>query len=230
MHRRGFTLIELLVVMGIIAMLIAILLPALRRARLAAQQTVCASNLRQIGAALQIYVNESKGRLPWVIEPLWRGDGSLDFSVDPFDESRYPFSLASLLKDELRSARILNCPTANLGYPQTSRSMSYRVSSANNYDGLERTEAQLIKPDGSPLYTYSLKYLNGRRYRMRHVDAAYLPFRLDFGVGPYYLVRDFVLRGSNGNFHPPHHDNYNQLRLDFSVSFEKETNVGFTYP
>ena len=61
---RGFTLTELLVVVGLIAVLISLLLPALTRARAAANAASCLSNLRQMGTAWTMYCNESKGRLP----------------------------------------------------------------------------------------------------------------------------------------------------------------------
>jgi len=63
-RRHGFTLVELLVVIGIIAILIALLLPALNRARAHAISVQCLSNLRQIGQIALQYANENKGQLP----------------------------------------------------------------------------------------------------------------------------------------------------------------------
>jgi len=65
MKRRGFTLIELLVVIAIIAILAAMLLPVLARAREAGRRGVCISNLKQIGTALHMYANDFEEKYPY---------------------------------------------------------------------------------------------------------------------------------------------------------------------
>ena len=63
-RRTAFTLVELLVVIGIIAILVAILLPTLRRVRESANVTTCQSNMREVGNALVMYANDNRDVFP----------------------------------------------------------------------------------------------------------------------------------------------------------------------
>ena len=60
----AFTLVEILVVVGIIAVLVALILPVFAKARAAARQAACISQLRQIGLAMRIYVDDNGGLAP----------------------------------------------------------------------------------------------------------------------------------------------------------------------
>src|SRR5438128_12222357 len=83
---RGFTLIEILVVIGIIAILFAILLPAMERVRHQGYVAACASNLRQLGQGLTMYANQNHGALPRTVyaagAAVVAGTGAT--AVDPF--------------------------------------------------------------------------------------------------------------------------------------------------
>jgi prepilin-type processing-associated H-X9-DG protein len=68
----AFTLVELLVVIGIITLLIAMLLPALHKARDAALTVSCAARMRQLNQAVMMFVSDNKGSLP----PIWAGSST----------------------------------------------------------------------------------------------------------------------------------------------------------
>ena len=68
--RSGFTLIELMIVIAIIAILAAVLVPNMVRARSRGQLTACTSNLRNIGTAVEMYNVDAKGRYPLLLSDL----------------------------------------------------------------------------------------------------------------------------------------------------------------
>jgi prepilin-type N-terminal cleavage/methylation domain-containing protein/prepilin-type processing-associated H-X9-DG protein len=87
--RRGFTLIELLVVIAIIAILAAILFPVFARAREKARQASCMSNVKQLGAALLMYVQDYDETLPFAIGgPTMAALQALPELVTPYTKNR----------------------------------------------------------------------------------------------------------------------------------------------
>ncbi|MHB1158397.1 MAG: type II secretion system protein [Phycisphaerales bacterium] len=87
--RHGFTLVELLVVVSIIALLISILLPALNKARKAAQQVKCLSNQKQLGVGLSMYC-ETFRFLPMVWYPTSSYEGQTPDKIGPFPRTSAP--------------------------------------------------------------------------------------------------------------------------------------------
>jgi prepilin-type N-terminal cleavage/methylation domain-containing protein len=124
--RAAFTLVELLVVIGIIALLVSILLPALGRAREQARRVQCASNLRQIVVGYTNYATDSKG---WYPMSGWEGaPAAADFwlwqvSMTDFFVPRY-----------LKQPNVLFCPGQAEMFPEW-RSQWYDKVYQNNWRG-----------------------------------------------------------------------------------------------
>ncbi len=125
--RTGFTLIELLVVISIVTLLMAILLPALGRARDRAKVVICASNLSQIGLAVVSYTNDNHGAIPrgpacagpfdftcagMASNQLWIG------SSNPFHPDQFT-GLGVLTEHYARSRKLYFCPADDSSDPET---------------------------------------------------------------------------------------------------------------
>ena len=114
-RKRGFTLIELLVVISIIALLIAILLPALSKAKAAAQKTQCLVNLRQLATASTAFATDNNGDTPPRSDDgMVTGLYAVWFPINWSDDPRYGYyrRMGVVMNEGYSdSPEILYCPT-----------------------------------------------------------------------------------------------------------------------
>ncbi len=111
MSRKGFTLIELLVVIAIIAILAAILFPVFARAREKARQSSCQSNLKQIGLAFMMYVQDYDER----VFPYANGGGWIGDNIAPtltWASSTQQLYWGNYLEPYSKNRQIWRCPSA----------------------------------------------------------------------------------------------------------------------
>lgn len=112
--RRAFTLIELLVVIAIIAILAALIFPALARARASANKTACISNLRQIGMGITMYMADHDDIFPYAVDPVDKAQPSI---WDDFPEFRALIpempTLMDATKPYTKSGEVWRCPSDN---------------------------------------------------------------------------------------------------------------------
>lgn len=123
--KKGFTLVELLVVISVIAVLLAILIPSLRRAKMIAQRVICGNQLKQVGAGMIMYADAHDNMLPadYIIEAdgtkltdehpyvLYRGDKGYAATLNP-ETGRYaPLRLAYLFEKKIiQDPKVFYCP------------------------------------------------------------------------------------------------------------------------
>jgi prepilin-type N-terminal cleavage/methylation domain-containing protein/prepilin-type processing-associated H-X9-DG protein len=133
----AFTLIELLVVIAILSVLAALLLPVLGRARESGRATACLSNLRQIGVALQLYVQDNHNRLPFMRDwPI-----GTNVVADPLP------SVETVLAGPLGNVQVLRCPSDHRGVFEQTKS-SYAWNSLLN--GQNADQIQILNMRFNP--------------------------------------------------------------------------------
>jgi prepilin-type N-terminal cleavage/methylation domain-containing protein/prepilin-type processing-associated H-X9-DG protein len=108
--KAGFTLVELLVVIGIIALLISILLPALTRAKESARRVACLSNLRQVHMAFNLYASVNKDQVPLGYRAGFKQFNSMIYSMTTNKMVLFGWLYNA---DLMRSPNAFFCPSEN---------------------------------------------------------------------------------------------------------------------
>src|SRR5688572_7327627 len=139
----AFTLLELLVVIAIISLLAALLMPAVSRAKKSGRSAACISNLRQIGIALQVYVDGNNSRLPFMEN---KGVGS----NQPTNSMSGP---EMVLRSELGNTNVLRCPSDNKQIFEQTGSSYFWNNLLNGQDAIQlRVLAMDVNPHAIPVF------------------------------------------------------------------------------
>jgi prepilin-type N-terminal cleavage/methylation domain-containing protein len=158
-RRGGFTLIELLVVVGIIAVLIAITVPALGQARQASQRVKCLANLKGLGVGVAVFLNESEEKfLPYCL-PL--DDSAVLGPADPSPGEANPGGIIATFAPMLETVEVFICPADKDIPPQLSEDdVIGRHSSYEYWAGTLMLAREIFRDDMTPWIAVTRFYEN----------------------------------------------------------------------
>ncbi len=155
MKQKSFTLIELLVVVAIIAVLVAVLLPAIAKARAIAKQTMCLSNMKQLGVATQYYLQDNTDSFPVY--------GSYGGVVYLFQKYLPRPDMTSAYNDVFSYSMVWSCPNHPTDNPY-GRSPAYGVNAAFAWNGVFWGSTKWVKMGNLPDPSHILWMTEGTYY------------------------------------------------------------------
>lgn len=233
-RRSAFTLIELLIVTAIIALLLAILLPSLHRAREQARQVVCRNNIRVLWSGVLQYALNNRDRVPFA-EDI----NLTDPEADPFDP-RVKSTIGTRLREYVEP-NFWKCPGAIAGFPasagpdgwtmtywfrtagEVGKGIPFRETAGATRSALDPLVSNYVNFDGRPL-----KYISGRRHTPSNRRA---PNRDHIGPWTYSypIIADLIVGDETGGTPKYPHRGVVEERPDLQAAkplFEQTTGKG----
>jgi len=231
-RRSAFTLIELLVVIAIIALLIAVMAPALSAARQRAQRTTCQTRLREVASAIWAYSVANDGRVPYIVSPMTNGSAAMpgfgqdsvtDAEINPYDDQKWPLSLQNVLLPLYlgNNRQVFVCPSAIRGWPRKGGAwqMTYRDAGINQPNGVIQEV-----PQGQVSYNReAFGFLDGRPMNELRIRLTGHPLQdallASYARGTY--IRDMFVREGD-TVRGPHGGGLNVVNREFGIEYRDQ--------